>query len=69
MRVFEEIKELLDIKNEALDIAIKALGAFQEKCDGESETPKNCEGDYHYRGCETKLGPILKTLLDAKSKN
>lgn len=69
MSAFDEIKELLDIKNEAIDIAIKALGAFKEKCDGDSEAPGNCDGDYHYRGCETKLDPILKTLWDAKLRN
>ena len=60
-----DVAELISEKDEAIAKAINTLSTFIEECDGESETPKNCDGKYHYRGCKAVLGPILKKLRQA----
>ena len=55
------LKESVRIKNEAIIAAATTLECFMEPCNN-----KNCDISgsipYHYRGCETKLKPIIKDL-------
>jgi hypothetical protein len=61
MSKVSEVNELISTKNEALEIAIKALGCFMVPCNDRDCEP-NSEPPYHWRGCETNVQPIIDGL-------
>ena len=65
MFTFEDAKEILgtkhDEKKEAIDIAIKVIEQFKEDCPGDG-CDLTSNPPYHWRGCTTKLQPIINNL-------
>lgn len=61
MSKIDAVEDLIENKNGALQVAINALSLFVEPC-GKNTCDLASNPPYHWRGCETKLQPLIDNL-------